>query len=310
MTSARTKFEIDGCKGYQDIDGQDYLVVESDKLEQYITCSAQQNIKRVVLAEEFGYKLNTLDFTEQLPFLEGIKIAESCNIKDFSPLYKLTDIVYLSLPKNKYPLDFSYFPKLSELIITWNTKYKNLEKCTKIKWLWIVSFNTRSQDFRDIPSFRNLQHLTIVWSNVSSFQGLALQPVLKQIDLEYCAKLVSLEGLEITKNSLLHLQINNSKKLKNHSFVCNFDKLEVLRLNSCGDIGNINFLNQMPNLKSFSFVDTNVIDGDLTPLFNLESVGFLNKRHYSHTDLEVDEIISKKKANKANSADAKSRAAD
>ncbi len=310
MRTPRTNFEIDGCKGYHDIDGQDYLVVESDKLEQYIFCLTKRNIKRIVLAEEFGYRLNTLDFIEKVPFLEGLKIAESCNIKDFGILYKLKNIVYLSLPKNKYPLDFSYFPNLSELITSWNTKYVDLEKCNKLKWLWIVSFNTKSQTFRDIPSFKNLQHLTVVWSNVKSFRELAPQAALKQIDLEYCTKLESLEGVEISKNSLIHLQINNSKKLNNHDFVTQLENLEILRLNACGEVDNIRFLRQMHKLNSFAFVDTNVLDGDLSPLFNLESVGFLNKRHYSHTDLEVDEIISKRKANKANTADAKSRSAD
>ncbi len=298
MAIPRSNFEIDGCKGYKDIDNQDYLVVESDKLEQYIKCINKKNIKRLVLAEEFGYKLNSLSFIEKLPFLEGLKIADSCKIKDLSPLYKLDDIVYLSLPKNNYPLDFSYFPNLTELIITWNNKYKNLEKCFKLKFLWIVSFNTKSQNFEDVPSFGNLQHLTVVRSNISSFIGLAPQPELKRIDLEYCTKLESFEGLEEIKDSLIHLQINNSKKLYKHDFLTNLYKIEILRLNSCGKVRNIRFLDRMPNLKSFAFADTNVLDGDLSPLFNLESVGFLNKRHYSHTDLEVKEIISKRKVNK------------
>lgn len=300
MGTPRTGFEIDGCKGYHDIDGQDYLVLESDKLEQYISCLAKRKIKRIVLADEFGYKYNTLDFIEKLPFLEGLKIAESCNIKDFGLLYSLKNIVYLSLPKNKYPLDFSYFPNLSELIMTWNSKYKNHEKCKNLKWLWITIFNAKSKTLHEIPSLCNLQHLTTVWSNVTSFLGLAPQPLLRQIDLEYCTKLESHEGLEVTKNSLIHLQINNSKKLRNHDFVTKLENLEILRLNHCGEVDNIRFLYQMPNLRSFAFVDTNVLDGDLSPLFNLDNVGFINKRHYSHTNLEVKEKISKRKANKTN----------
>ena len=37
----------------------------------------------------------------------------------------------------------------------------------------------------------------------------------------------------------------------------------------------------MPKLKFFSFVDTNIDDGDLTPCMRLEYAGTLNKRHYN-----------------------------
>jgi len=47
----------------------------------------------------------------------------------------------------------------------------------------------------------------------------------------------------------------------------------------------------MPNLLDFRFVGTNVIDGDLQPLFehpSLVSVGFLNKLHYNYDEKEVE----------------------
>jgi len=116
---------------------------------------------------------------------------------------------------------------------------------------------------------------------------------------------VASRSQDIVRNTIKHLQINNSKKLKNHDVVSNLEYLEVLSLNSCGKISSLTFLNKMFNLQSFYFVDTDVLDGDLSPLLNLGNVGFLNKRHFSHTYLEVKEIITKLKANKANSADAK-----
>jgi hypothetical protein len=38
------------------------------------------------------------------------------------------------------------------------------------------------------------------------------------------------------------------------------------------------------------FVDTNIIDGDLTPILEhptIRTVGFLNKRHYNFTDKDL-----------------------
>ena len=37
----------------------------------------------------------------------------------------------------------------------------------------------------------------------------------------------------------------------------------------------------MPKLEFFSFVDTDVVDGDLTPCMRLDYAGTMNKRHYN-----------------------------
>ncbi|MDE7303291.1 MAG: hypothetical protein K2N60_08260, partial [Oscillospiraceae bacterium] len=52
------------------------------------------------------------------------------------------------------------------------------------------------------------------------------------------------------------------------------------------DIDSLDFILDMPKLREISFVNSNIIDGDMTPLLKhspkLEFVGFNNKRHYSH----------------------------
>jgi hypothetical protein len=53
----------------------------------------------------------------------------------------------------------------------------------------------------------------------------------------------------------------------------------------------------LPNLLEFRFVDTNILDGDLTPLLEhptLRSVGFSNKRHYNYTSEKIDEMLGPK----------------
>lgn len=57
------------------------------------------------------------------------------------------------------------------------------------------------------------------------------------------------------------------------------------------------FLNQFPNLIDFRFVDTNVLDGDLSPILDhptIRSVGFLNKRHYNFKDDKMDALLKDK----------------
>jgi protein phosphatase 1 regulatory subunit 7 len=55
-----------------------------------------------------------------------------------------------------------------------------------------------------------------------------------------------------------------------------------LAFNKCGEIPSLSFLDDLPALESFSFVDTNIADGSLAPCLRLRFAGFLDKRHYSH----------------------------
>ena len=58
--------------------------------------------------------------------------------------------------------------------------------------------------------------------------------------------------------------------------------LEELGFNDCKEIPSIRFIGNMKSLKKFTFVNTNVLDGDLSACTSLEYVGFLDKKHYSH----------------------------
>jgi hypothetical protein len=61
------------------------------------------------------------------------------------------------------------------------------------------------------------------------------------------------------------------------------DNLSFLAINDSSEIGTLDFIKPLKKLKHFSFVGTNVADGDLRPCLNIEHVGFNNKKHYSHT---------------------------
>jgi hypothetical protein len=68
----------------------------------------------------------------------------------------------------------------------------------------------------------------------------------------------------------------------------------VLRFNHCGETPNVKPIESMAALEEFCFVNTNVADGDLRPLLRLRSVGFLPKKHYSHTPEEINRLIAER----------------
>jgi len=58
----------------------------------------------------------------------------------------------------------------------------------------------------------------------------------------------------------------------------------------CRPLQSLSFLNLIKPLELFTFMETNVIDGDMRPLLRLKYSGFDNKRHYSHTYEQVTKL--------------------
>lgn len=147
----------------------------------------------------------------------------------------------------------------------------------------------------DIPE--SLLYLELNWSNIQNFIGIEKLNKLKRLELHYCTKLESDIGLSTLANTLEHLHINQSKKFVPTKELLSLKNLRVLCLNSCGNLENLNFLSEFPNLIDFRFVNTNVIDGDLTPILkhpSIRSVGFLNKRHYNVSENSMNSSLKEK----------------
>ncbi|KAA3611943.1 MAG: hypothetical protein DWQ01_07625 [Planctomycetota bacterium] len=110
-------------------------------------------------------------------------------------------------------------------------------------------------------------------------------------------KLESIAAIEELANGQLEtLDCQRCKRIRDHSAVRTVPSLQAVRFNGCGEIPTISFLNDMPNLEDFRFVNTNVLDGNLHSLLKLKSAGFFKKKHYSHTPEEVNEILAAKAA--------------
>lgn len=150
-------------------------------------------------------------------------------------------------------------------------------------------------NFVDIPE--NLLYLELNWSNIQDFLSIEKISKLKRLELHYCTKLQRDFGLSGLADSLEYLHINQSKKFVPNEELFSLENLRVLCLNSCGHLENLRFLNQLPNLIDFRFVDTNVLDGDLSPILEhptIRSVNFLNKRHYNMKDDEIGTLLKHK----------------
>jgi hypothetical protein len=162
-------------------------------------------------------------------------------------------------------------------------------------------YNEKSGDFTEIPANNKLIYLELNLSNIHFFNGIDKFENLKRLELHYCTKLISDRGISKISESLEHLHINQSKKFIPMEELYALKNIRVLCLNSCGDLDNLNFLKYFPKLIDFRFVNTNVLDGDLTPIVEhptIKSVGYLNKKHYNIKAEKMKLLLDEKSPNK------------
>jgi hypothetical protein len=167
-----------------------------------------------------------------------------------------------------------------------------------LRYLFIMHHKSEDGDLGNLDVPARLTYLHLLSSNVRNIG--AAPADLQRLEMHRCVKLESAKGLAASCPGLRHLHLKTAKKFQDLPELLKLKKLEVLCLNGCGDLPNLKFLAEFPHLRDFRFVDTNVIDGDLSPLLSLpklESVGTLDKRHYSHSAAEIKAAIAAKPKN-------------
>lgn len=168
---------------------------------------------------------------------------------------------------------------------------------TNIEYAIFWHYKHKGLSFDTFPQSDKLLYLELNWANIKDFMGIEKLSALKRLEVHYCTKIEIDNGLSLLSDTIEYLHINQSKKLQSIDEICKLSNLKVLCLNNCGPLENLQFLKAFPKLVDFRFVDTNILDGDLTPLIEhptIRSVGFLNKRHYNYRDEEIDSALELK----------------
>ncbi|PZD93131.1 hypothetical protein DNH61_24680 [Paenibacillus sambharensis] len=169
-----------------------------------------------------------------------------------------------------------------------------------IEYLALWYHKNKTRDLSNIPASSRLLYLELNWSNIHNLNAIDRYSNLKRLELHYCTKLQNDSGLSNISKTLEHLHINQSKKLEISVELLSLKNLRVLCLNDCGQLENLTFLKEFPNLIDFRFVNTSVLDGDLVPIVEhptLRTVGYLNKRHYNIRENELESKLKEKGSN-------------
>ncbi len=279
---------------------REFLVVESNRLEECLACVRSKKLygisiqSHMVKNDSFqkAFEMDNLNFLNKCPDIKGILI--SANIADISAVHILSDLRYLSISDNKNQIDFHAFPKLEEASLDWHPKMHNLNASQQLRILTLGKFNSKEKDFTVLPLMKDLIQLSIVQTTITSLSGIDRFPKLERLGVWYGSKLDNISSINKIASTLQSLNFSTCKKIEDLSVLKSLSNLRFLGLNDCGNIESISFIRDMPNLKIFTFVKTNIKDGNLSPCIGLSYAGFLDKRHYSHKHEELSKTFTGK----------------
>jgi hypothetical protein len=278
--------EKDGYKFYDGLD--ECIVIEEHRIDEYINYINNKDIRAIGFNCLF-YNLEDIDFLEKCPNIEEVNIY-SPEIKDFSGLYRLKKLLKLTISGHEFgEIDFDKLKSLEQFIGECNKYLKELYKCISLKSLSLNKYKSINKNLEELMLLNKLERLQIIQSQIISLNGIENLKNLNNLDFYRLPKLEYLDGLEELSERLKILRFESCKKIKNHEYVTCLKELEVLAFNNCKEMESIEFIREMPNLKKFMFVDTNIVDGDLSPCIGLEYAGFFDKKHYSHKFKELND---------------------
>jgi len=263
-------------------DGIEFLIIESSKLDACIKYVLDGNINAITINCFQGYELTEISFLNQLTnVLERLHIPETkFDIKGINSLHKLR---FLGFSDNKKDIvDLINFPNLENLACDYSIRLKGLKYCKNLKFLSLTRYKTKRKDLSLLPLLPHLKELSLFVTDIDCLHGIEKYGTLKRLELFSATKLERIKDLETVSNSIEEIQIEQSKKIQDYEIIGNLHSLEKIILSNAGEIKTLSFLKTLPNLKFISFVNTNVLDGDLSFCEGIKYVGFINKRHYSH----------------------------
>lgn len=279
---------------YLDWAGRRLVWIEDDHVEACMDRVQRGEAAGVAVSPYMGYSLSDVSFLRSYPDVEAVVLSDASET-DLSALEDLADLRFLSVAGSTQPLDLARYPLLSQAWMEWHDQLRLPEDGGALRELHLHRFRPESHDLSDLPAMPSLEDFAVINSPIRSLEGLGKQKRLIRLELSYCRKLGSLQGLLPLASQLRRLECQRCPSLSEYGTLAQMHSLEALRLNRCAAMPSLKFVKTMMALRDIRFVDTDVLDGDMTPLMahkELRAVAFTAKHHFSHRPNDVQAHIS------------------
>ena len=259
------------------------ILARSQKtLEEHIQYIQENQFEKVYIVAD------DIAFLRQCPTITSLKIipAYSAAKFDYSPIYDMPNLkelncqtVYGHKDALKADVDYSHFPSLQCVYASGAKGHRNLESVKGLRHLYLGQGQPASKALIGFD-FSELEKLDLCQSPIRSLNGIDQAACIQKLSLSYCRSLEDVAALASVGKTLTSLEIESCGKIKDFSWLYHLPNLENLVLFGSNTLPNLDFLESMPNLKSFRFT-MNALDGDLGLCQNIPYVYCKNRKHYN-----------------------------
>lgn len=266
-------------------DNKEEILIDDTYLQECINYINDNTIKKVDITSP-RYQGIDVEFLKFCPEIEDISLNSEL-LQDISGITYLKSLKTLSLSEStvidgKNAIDLGEFLQLETLYLTWSKKITGINKLLNLKKLTIRKYKPKSKDLEELTPLTNLKKLTLIQSNIVNLNGISKLERLSTVELNRLRKLNTLSDIDKLSKCLTTLDIELCKNIEDITTIESLECLETLAIVNCGDIPSIEFIKPLSNLKAIIFLETNILDGNLSPCLGINYVAFDNKKHYSH----------------------------
>jgi protein phosphatase 1 regulatory subunit 7 len=258
--------------------------LDSDCLDICLDYFRRNKLHGIAISPLDGFKLADLGFLARLPAVEHLVVlhADMINVSAINGLHLLRNLQMTGKPKQR--IDIANLPALQELNIQWWPGLGLDGPLSQLRVLNLHGYRSKLEGVSGLPSLPALEDLELIQAPVLTLAGIDRFPGLRRLACYYLPKLRNVDpvGAAFRDRALRTLEFGHCPKISDHASVGAINSLKVLWFNHCGKVPSLRFLDTLPALEDFRFVGTDVIDGDLNPCLRIRSVGFSDKKTYSH----------------------------
>lgn len=239
-----------------------------------------------------GWRGDDVEFLKSLPGLRSVEIY-NWRITDLSPLCLHDELEHIGLECRFGKFDFAQFQNLSHCGVKWRLSARTLLDCEKL-----VHLNVSGYPYEDLSSLHrqsNLQRLHIQSRKLTSLCGVDDLPHLQELTFAYCPFLTDISSLQHAKE-IRRLEFLSCKGIEDIKVAGALDHLEILSIENGDQVLSVKPLSGCSALRELYLIGTGVVDGDLSPLLeidNLEKVAVADRRHHSHTSGEINNLLTR-----------------
>lgn len=240
--------------------------------------------------------ISDLSFLKDFPDLLYLEIDGHKQRINPRALDGLANLRGLKISDASGGIDFRCFPELEHFWGDWHPEHRNIGTCRELRRLNVWHFNPPSRDLAELAGLVRLEDLGLVQTNIASLASIEALEDVRYLQIARAPKLESLDALS-GHESIREMDFETLKGIKSYEPITAIHKLRRLMLFKGAPMPNLKWMAGLKHLDFFSFVETNVVDGDLSPLLRLpclRSVGTMDKKHYSHTSDELNEALNRR----------------